>query len=1039
MDLYVFDYNEDLLHIINEKDIIGANQIEKTSGESLLNVTIPATLIESSDIIEGAFFGFYDLDNDFVLYEINEVFEEETDGGLTKVCECENHFYELRDNILEDERVDQATAISAVNSALTGSRWSVGTIETFGVYTQNFYYESSLSGLEKIRQRWLYTDVNGRKQQGTFKFRLILTGNAITSRLVDFKRQSSSWSGKRIVIGKDLTRIKRTVDNSELITSAYGRGKGLEIESDNKAYISDQDQFGDKSVDARVDFSSALWVNDFPTFTNGGFENDLTGWTVSQGTITAVTTRFYRDKKCAKITDTVIAGLLTSSTIYSVSAGQNIDASMWVNTPTTIPDGRQKGVAMYFYWYIGAIYQGTQAVETYRPNKANFWELMTLSATVPAGIDGVVFGISTSATVEVGDMYFDEYLPSDPTSKPLNQEWVEDPTAKALYGRAGGTINRMGFYYDDAETNPENLLTKTWEYIQQYNQPKITYEADIIDIDTSIRLGDLIYILDENFPVPVEVTARAIEINRDLLLPENTDITLGNFLDNTADINQRQLEIQRKITARSDVWDRSSAFESVTDGTRMRMVQQEGEYQSVIKYEDDSVPPKLIGYFSPEEFNYKKIRCDEFVGQNIITVARNPITYYVDSFAGDDTNDGLTLGTAFKSMNRLLSNGTIPKILLNNITCEIRDTSGGGAGSTPYNEDVLVEGIQGQGILFFNFDDGVILNGSLEFSGCTAWIYVQGAGSGQYGFVNSTDSTMPIRVNQCLFFYTRYMWYNANSLSSFGLFTNASRVSMIECVIENSTLGALTGDNSALISCVSCRGTNAGYAIRLTGASRAGVITSRPSGALGGGNAVPFCFNANGCIIAPSFQTSETPIGGLASPAGGSTPPSQTTQTISASLTNSWRLNYAKYRTDNDYMYQGSWGYGNHIGIAYWNTGGQRFSDIASSATTIKSAILYVKRLNAGGYSTARAIAIYGHNQLTPPTTFDPSLLVTNYGELATLKWGEELAIDMPSTFLTHVKSGTIAGIAIYQADEEPYVLLEGANEYNIRIEFKYE
>lgn len=1042
MDLYIFDFNEVLLHIINEKDIIQANQIEKTTGESLLNVIVPDNIAESSDIVEGNFFGFYDLDNDFVLYEINQVEEEESNNGLLKVCECENHFYELRDNIVEDERIDQATAVLAVNDALTGSRWSVGDIDPFGVYTQSFYYESSLSALEKIKLRWLYTDANGRKQQGTFKFRLILTGNVITSRLVDFKRQSGTWSGIRIVIGKDLTRIKRTIDNSELITSAYGRGKGLEIESDNKQFVSNQDQFGEKSVDARTDFSSALWVNDFPSFSNGGFENGLTGWTVSQGTISAVTTRFYRDKKSAKITDTVIAGLLTSSSIFSVSVGQTIDASMWVNTPTTIPDGRQKGVVIYFYWFDGAVNTGAFAFETYRPVAPNRWELMGLSATVPSspsGIDGVVFGISTSAGLEVGDMYFDEYIPSDPSSKPINQEWVEDATAKAIYGRAGGTINRMGFYFDDAETNPDNLLTKTWEYIQQYNQPKISYQADIIDLDEAIRLGDLVYVLDENFPIAVEVTTRAIGINRDLLLPENTDVTLGNFLDDTADINQRQLEVQRKITARSDVWDRSTAFESTIDGTRIRMVSQEGELQSLIKYEDDSIPPSLIGYFSPEEFSYKKIRCDEFVGQNIITVIRSPVTYYVDSYAGDDMNDGLTLGNAFRTLERLLSNGTIPKILLNNVTCEIRDTSPGGAGSTPYNEDVNVEGISGKSILYFNFDEGVILNGSLQFSGCTAWLYVQGTGSGQYGFINSIDSTMPIRVNQCLFFFTRHMWYNANNLSSFGLYTNASNCTFSECVIEKSSLGALTGDNCSVINCVTCKGTNSGYAVRLTGASRCGIINSRPNGSLGSGNIIPFCFVNNGCILAPSTMTGQTPIGGVASPAGGDTPPSQNTNIVHATSSSSWRLNLAKYRTDNDYMYQGSWGFGNHVGLAFFDEPGDRFSNIAGFATTIKSATFHIKRLDKGGYSTAREIRIFGTDLLTPPTVFDLSHLVADYGELASLRWGEELVIDMPQAFLDDVKNLVVDGLAIYQSDSEPYVLLEGFSTYDIRVRFRYE
>lgn len=1040
MDFYIFDFSEILISIINEKDIMKANQIEKTTGESYLNITIPANITKASDVIEGNFIGFNDLDGDFVMFEIFKTEEEESERGLTKKAQCENVFYELRDNVLEDERIDQATAVLAVNDALTGSRWSVGDIGPFGVYTQSFFFESSLSAINKIRNRWLYTDANGRKQRGTFKYRLILTGNVITSRLVDFKRQSTSFTGERVVIGKGLNKIQRTIDNSGLITSAYGRGKGLAILSDNTEFVSNQDQFGEKSVDERLDFSNAVWVNDFPTFANGGFEDGLTGWTIDQGVASVVTERFYRDGHSLKMTDTVNPTLLVSTDIFSVTAGQNLSSTVWVNTPTTIPDGRQKGVVSYFFWFIGAVNQGTSSFETYRPVEANRWELLLNEAVVPAGIDGVVFGMSTSAGVEPGDAYFDEFLPSDPTSKPLNQKFVEDLVAKALFGRAGGTINRMGFYEDNAETNESNLLTKTWEFIQNNNSPRISYEADIIDIDESIRLGDLIFILDENFQVPIDVTARAIGIDRDLLLSERTKITLGNFLQDTADINERTQAVERKLQAREDIWDRGNAFESVIDGTRIRMdVQQESEFQSIIKFQDDSIPPNLIGYFSPEEFSYKKIRCDEFVGQNIITVIRTPITYFIDSFAGDDMNDGLSLGNAFKTLTRLLANGTIPKILLNTINLEIRDTSPGGAGSTPYNEDVNVEGISGRGTLFWNFDEDVILNGSLQFSGCTAWMYVRGKGTGQYGFINSIDSTMPIRANQCLLFFTLNMWYNANSKSSFGLFANASRVSIIDCVIENSTSGAITGDNGCIISCSNCRGSNTGYAFRLTGASRGGIISSRPSGLLGAGDIVPFNLVVDGAILAPSSMTGQTPIGGLGSPAGGSSPTGQNTNIVHATSSLSWRLNLNQYRTDNDFMYQGSWGFGNHVGLAFFDEPGDRFSTIAGLATTIKSATFFVKRLDKGGYSTARNLRIFGTDLLAPPTVFDLSNLVADYGEIASLKWGEELIIDMPQAFLDDVNNLVVDGLAIFQSDEEPYVLLEGFSTFDIRVRFRYE
>lgn len=1039
MNLYVFDSNENLIHILNNNNLMKVNHIEKTSGENNLYVIIPDNIAASIDVIEGNYFAFYDLDNDFIMFEILKIEEEESSQGILKNCYCENVFYELRDNIIEDQRIEQAVAISAVNAALTGSRWSVGVIDTFGVYTQNLYYQSSLAALADIKSRWQFSDANGIKQSGLFKFRLVLTGNVITGRLVDYKQQLGVYRGKRAVIGKDITSIKRTTDNSELITAAYGQGKGEEIQTDNEAYKVDQDQQGNKTFDKRINFASAIWRNNFPTFTNSGFEDGLNQWTVAGGTVAIATDRYYRGSQSAKLTDTAILFPTTLQTgIYTVAAGQTIESYLWVNTPTTI-GVLQKGVIVHYYYYIGAVYQ-SEAMGELKPIQPNRWEKLSLSAVVPASINGVRFVITTSATVEIGDLYIDEFHPTFPVNKPLNQQWVEDTIAKTAFGRAGGTLNRMGFYYDDEEQNPANLLQKTWNYIQQNNMPKITYEAKILDLENllnyeheKMRIGDLIYLLDENFKIPIDVSATIIEMDRDYLLPENTNVTLGNFLEDTADINRRQEDIARRVAARQDIWDRSSAFETSKSGTRMRMITQDGELQSVIKYEDDSTPPNLIGYFSPEEFSYKRIRSDEFLGQNIINVVKTPIDYYVDSYAGDDFNTG-AIGSPYKTISRLTSNGTIPKVLYENVTVHVLDTHPSGAGNAPYNEDANFQGILGNGILYFNFANGVILNGSLLFDNCQAWVYIQGAALSQYGYINATSTTLePLRVNNCSFVYTTYMWYNSNGKSDYALNSNSSKVTLKNSVFERSQIAGIVATNSSALSITNCRGTQTSTGSHGFRSLESTIFTSIsvPTGQAG------VSARFNGGIISPSTQTGETPTVGLGTPTGGTTPPLQVTVSTSASSTKSWRYNYQYYRTDNDYVYQGAWGYGNHIGIIFWN-GTTKFSTIAAAATTIKSAVLYVKRRNEGGYSTAQKVRLYGHDRLTAPSTWSNTYLKRDYGEIFTIKWGEELAIAMPAQFLLDVNSGLIAGLAIYQSAESPYVILEGKNEYNIRLIFKY-
>lgn len=1045
-NLYVFDLDEKLTNIIEISKLISAHQLEKTTKESNFEVELADNLDASINCIAGNYFGFYDLDNDFVMFEILVVEDIETSAGINKKCMCENVYYELRDNIIEDLRAEQATAITAVSQALTNSRWSVGNVDTFGIHTQNFWYETSLSCIDKVRQRWTYLDVNGKPQQGVFKFRLTLTGNVITGREVDFLRQTGAYTGKRAVIGKDILTIKRTVDNKNLITGAYGQGKGEEVETDNKVVIVDMEQEGDKTYNKRVTFANAFWTQYFPQITNTGFETGLSpNWTliVGGGTTTIDTTRYYRGTQSVKMVDTAVLYPCTivSDAIYPVTVGWSITTTLWVNSPTLLTDGTHKGINVNVFYYIGAIYQGFFNTLQFNPLVANRWEMMTLLTVIPAGIDGVKFSIETNANInEPGDVYFDEFKTSFPAYKAYGLTYVSDPVALATYGRAGGTLDRWGFYYDEEEQNPWVLLQKTWDYIQENNTPNISYEADILDLESllnysheKMRLGDLIYLLDENFRVPVEITARIIDMDRDLLLAENTKVGLGNFLEDSADINQRQADIEKKITARADVWNRAGAFETAVEGTRMRMITKEGEFQSQLKYEDNAIPPNLIGYFSPEEFNYKRVRSDEFIGQNIINVTREPLNYWIDSYAGDDFNTG-TQAFPYKTISRLLSNGTIPKVLLNDVNVRLLDSNPGGAGSSPFNEDVIFTGIVGSGIFNINFNKDVILNGSLFFNGCTAWCFVQGAKPStiDYGYILTTDTNIPIRTNNCNYVICRYMWLSGNSSALYCALGVASHLTVIESVTEYSTLGAITASNGASVYVDTCVGSNNGqYGIYSRQASFIGAFGSIPTGGIVDYLAV------QGGLIVPSAQTGQTPIAGVASPVAITQPAQQTTASSVCSLTSSWRYNYKYYRTDNQLVYQGSWGFGNHIGLMYFN-GAVTFSNIQASATAIKSAILYVRRTNVAGYSIAKGIRIWGHDRITQPQIWLNSYLKRDYGVLASLKWGEEIGISMPSQFLLDVGSGLVKGLAIYEASETPYVTLYGKNQYVIQVEFKY-
>ncbi|MCM3395960.1 phage tail spike protein [Cytobacillus oceanisediminis] len=164
----------------------------------------------------------------------------------------------------------------------------------------------------------------------------------------------------------------------------------------------------------------------------------------------------------------------------------------------------------------------------------------------------------------------------DPVDKPLGQQWVGDPVALEQFGRidpdTGKKVHRFGVFEDGEETDPEVLLDKTWNALQGTNTPRITYEMNVLDLEQitglsheKVRLGDTVLVIDKEFTPELRVEARVIEIKRDLVNPENTEIILGNFLPLFTDLASRLKNIESKVDGRTGVWDNPGEIGPIDD------------------------------------------------------------------------------------------------------------------------------------------------------------------------------------------------------------------------------------------------------------------------------------------------------------------------------------------------------------------------------------------------------------------------------------------------------------------------------------------
>lgn len=147
----------------------------------------------------------------------------------------------------------------------------------------------------------------------------------------------------------------------------------------------------------------------------------------------------------------------------------------------------------------------------------------------------------------------------NPANKPAGQLYVEDVQATAIWGRKGQP--RFGVVEFDTD-DPNELLTLTWQELQTRINPKITIDMDIVDLERygyakeGMALNDLVNVIIE--PLGLEIQAKVIQYDEDLLLGENSRPVIGDYraniiykdvqTSNKADIGQQIAEAAPSLT-----------------------------------------------------------------------------------------------------------------------------------------------------------------------------------------------------------------------------------------------------------------------------------------------------------------------------------------------------------------------------------------------------------------------------------------------------------------------------------------------------------
>ncbi|UOY92904.1 phage tail protein [Ectobacillus sp. JY-23] len=224
--LFLFDGLTEKLVAVSSNDgnmmpFYDDKHVEQLNRDFTFTFSVPATHADAIYVKRGNIAGFLDLDGNlqaFTIYNTEEFHDGDT---FTKTASCEHVSYELLDDIVEDKRTVNGTALQAVTDALSKSRWQIGTVDSLGTNNVNFYYNNALNNLREIV----------RVYGGELRFRLTYTAGSITGRYVDLLTRRGVDTGKRFEYTKDLTSVKRTEDFADVKTALYGRGKSSTIEA----------------------------------------------------------------------------------------------------------------------------------------------------------------------------------------------------------------------------------------------------------------------------------------------------------------------------------------------------------------------------------------------------------------------------------------------------------------------------------------------------------------------------------------------------------------------------------------------------------------------------------------------------------------------------------------------------------------------------------------------------------------------------------------------------------------------------------------
>ena len=218
-----------------------------------------------------------------------------------------------------------------------------------------------------------------------------------------------------------------------------------------------------------------------------------------------------------------------------------------------------------------------------------------------------------------------------PVDKPLNQDFVEIPSATAQYGYSDGKPRTTVVIFEDIE-DPVQLLEQTYEYALEECRPKLQLRADVLETQLS-ELGETCTIVRDD--IGIRYKTRVFKLTRNFLNKNQKTVEFGDeIVQSTAQRNNNIIKIIKEQDKNNAYW-----YEQLQKQLLDSYFNEDG-YNYDLKADNEyDLPGGFYSFNAPIDQNPTKLI---YMGAGTLAIANSKLPNGQWNFRTWGTGDGFT-------------------------------------------------------------------------------------------------------------------------------------------------------------------------------------------------------------------------------------------------------------------------------------------------------------------------------------------------------------------------------------------------------------